>query len=135
MTKWCYFYLTKRHYIYVIILCSNKMSFRSLHILWNWLDVNFPAWWIRRNGPTAWLPGLIPMDFFTDGFMKNYVYSTRANTRKQLIQRIRKATEVLRDNLQILNMSNAITRWLHLCSLQNRGRGENLKIFISFIGM
>ena len=63
-----------------------------------WLNECFPERWIGRASiadrpfvAAEWpprSPDLTPMDFYVWGFMKNFVYQTKVDTRDELIQRI-----------------------------------------------
>ncbi|KAJ8957731.1 hypothetical protein NQ318_017629 [Aromia moschata] len=68
-------------------------------IVRNWLNENFPNYWIGRSSPLIpWpqrSPDITPLDFFFGGTIKNKMYATRPQTREELSDRIRQACQII----------------------------------------
>ena len=94
-----------------------------------WLDQNYANRWMGRGGPIPWpprSPDLTPMDFYVWGYLKEKVYAVRIDTMEQLRQRIQDAFLEITENLQNIDINEAITRRMYLCLAQNGGNFEQL---------
>lgn len=66
-----------------------------------YLSNAFGNQWIGRGGPVSWpprSPDLNPLDFFFWGHLKELVYSTPVNTREELLLRITRYSNQIRNN-------------------------------------
>lgn len=86
--------------------------------------------WIGRGGPVAWparSPDLTPLDFYLWGDVKRRVYATEFQTRTDLINRIRSAFEIIKNDTFILNrLHNNLRKRAALCITRNGEHFEHL---------
>ena len=57
--------------------------------------------------------------------MKNFVYQTKVDTRDELIQRIHDAANAIRNNLEEINVWQAVEKRAQLCIVKQGGHIEN----------
>ncbi|KAJ8933896.1 hypothetical protein NQ318_001689 [Aromia moschata] len=73
-------------YRYNLHLQLDGAPIHNAVIVRNWLNENFPNYWIGRSSPLIrWpprSPDITPLDFFLWGRIKNKVYATRPQTQE-----------------------------------------------------
>ena len=86
--------------------------------------------WIGRGGPVSWparSPDLIPLDFFIWGYMKNHVYSSSFDLKRELIQRIHAAATKIQNTPYIFQPTRySLLRRYRFCNEVNCGHFEHL---------
>ena len=93
-----------------------------------YLEENFGERWIGRGGPTSWpprSPDLTPLNFYAWGYMKDNVYQEKIQSREHLLHRITLAAEKLRENLDLIDVTQEIRKRLQICQEKNGDHFEN----------
>ncbi|OXU30556.1 hypothetical protein TSAR_016220 [Trichomalopsis sarcophagae] len=92
------------------------------------LNQRFPNRWIGRAGPFLWppkSPDLNPLDFFLYGYVKDAVYGQAPTTILNMMDRIRRASEVITPET-LGNIHRNFRRCLLLCLENNGAHFEHL---------
>jgi len=94
------------------------------------LNNTYPNWWIGRGSLIHWparSPDLTPLDFCLWGWLKGEVYSTKVDTRADLVARISIACVHIKDRHHELRRATCSTlQHVHKCIEVGGGIFENL---------
>lgn len=94
------------------------------------LDNEYPNRWIGRGGPHPWparSPDFNPVDYFLWGYLKTEVYSVPINSREQLLQRIIRCSDQIRNNpAQIRKSIGNLNKRQQKCMEAGGSHFENL---------
>ena len=83
--------------------------------------------WIGRGGTIAWpprSPDLTPLDYYVWGYLKQQVYSTPVQNVGELRNRILRASELLRGELNLKATVKEFRKRLRMCI---RGNGRHIE--------
>jgi len=93
------------------------------------LDRKFPNRWIGINSNLhEWpprSPDLMPLDFFAWGYIKDQVYQTLSNSRRDLMNRIQNAAANISPDM-LCRVRESFLRRIVLCAEQGGGYFEHL---------
>lgn len=87
------------------------------------LNLWFPNKWIGRGAPIPWPAkslDLTSSDFYVWGHMKDIIYKDEIDTGEQLINKIREAAEIIRNNFPNTVTRAEIRKQARAC-IRNRG--------------
>ncbi|KAL1505458.1 hypothetical protein ABEB36_005026 [Hypothenemus hampei] len=99
-----------------------------------WLNENYLGRWTRLYGPMGWplrSLDITSLDYYIQGCLKNKAYSQPINSREELIKKIEKACQYMRENPP--EIERAVKSVCYRSRLCNREEGSHIDGIVSVI--